>query len=259
MAVPRQSEALAAVLEAPPRITGKATLRDVAVAEEYEENVKRRRVDTVSELANASCEDSAAAKVRILLARLFDTISWLNGLMFIFQTQVYGLEVALKHSETMGSIIEDHQKPLLDKSLESLNASVKVHADTLVSKFDELKDDTNRQFSDLKSSLRVQFAPFLRQVQEGMNARNLVSQRPLRLFCKTVPGHHEEFEEPTDPAFQGLERPVPIGALPPPCTFCPNGTISRASLTTLTAAHLAHFAWFYNERFSGKFAWHALP
>ena len=178
--------------------------------------------------------------------------------MLIFQTQVYGVEVALLHSGTLGTIIEEHHKPLLDKSVESLDASVKVHADSLNAKFDDLKADNNRQFAELKSSLQEQFAPFLRQVQEGMNARNLVSQRPLRFFGKTVPGHDEEFEEPTDPAFLGLLRPVPIGALPPSCVFCPNGTISRASLTTLTAAQLAHFAWFYNERFPGKFAWHVL-
>ena len=64
MAAPLQSVALAAVLASPPRITGKATLRDVAVAHKYEQDVKRRRMDSVSELAKASHEDSAAAKVR---------------------------------------------------------------------------------------------------------------------------------------------------------------------------------------------------
>ena len=73
MSVPLQSPALAAVLNPPPRITGKATLRDVAVAKEYEENVKRRRMDSVAGPAQALCQDSAAAKVRILLADLSGT------------------------------------------------------------------------------------------------------------------------------------------------------------------------------------------
>jgi hypothetical protein len=164
------------------------------------------------------------------------------------------MEVSLLHSDTLGNVIKEHHKPLLDTSLESLKASVKVHTDSLDAKFANLQADSNRQFADLKSSLQEQLAPFLRQVQEGMNARHLVSQRPLRLLCKTVPGHDGELEEPTDPAFQGLGRPVPIGTSPPSCAFCPNGTISRASLTTLTTAQLANFAWFYNEEFPGKLA-----
>ena len=164
------------------------------------------------------------------------------------------MEVSLLHSDTLGNVIKEHHKPLLDTSLESLKASVKVHTDSLDAKFANLQADSNRQFADLKSSLQEQLAPFLRQVQEGMNARHLVSQRPLRLLCKTVPGHDGELEEPTDPAFQGLGRPVPIGTSPPSCAFCPNGTISRASLTTLTTAQLANFAWFYNEAFPGKLA-----
>jgi hypothetical protein len=179
------------------------------------------------------------------------------------------MEVSLLHSDTLGDVIKEHHKPLLDTSLESLKASVKVHTDSLDAKFANLQADSNRQFADLKSSLQAdsirqfadlksslqeQLAPFLRQVQEGMNARHLVSQRPLRLLCKTVPGHDGELEPPTDPAFQGLGRPVPIGTSPPSCAFCPNGTISRASLTTLTTAQLANFAWFYNEEFPGKLA-----
>jgi hypothetical protein len=164
------------------------------------------------------------------------------------------MEVSLLHSDTLGDVIKEHHKPLLDTSLESLKASVKVHTDSLDAKFANLQADSNRQFADLKSSLQEQLAPFLRQVQEGMNARHLVSQRPLRLLCKTVPGHDGELEPPTDPAFQGLGRPVPIGTSPPSCAFCPNGTISRASLTTLTTAQLANFAWFYNEEFPGKLA-----
>jgi len=164
------------------------------------------------------------------------------------------MEVSLLHSDTLGDVIKEHHKPLLDTSLESLKASVKVHTDSLDAKFANLQADSNRQFADLKSSLQEQLAPFLRQVQEGMNARHLVSQRPLRLLCKTVPGHDEELEEPTDPPFQRLDRPVPIGTLPPSSTFCPNGTISGASLTTLTTAQLANFSWFYNEAFPGKFA-----
>jgi hypothetical protein len=164
------------------------------------------------------------------------------------------MEVSLLHSDTLGDVIKEHHKPLLDTSLESLKASVKVHTDSLDAKFANLQADSNRQCADLKSSLQEQLAPFLRQVQEGMNARHLVSQRPLRLLCKTVPGHDGELEPPTDPAFQGLGRPVPIGTSPPSCAFCPNGTISRASLTTLTTAQLANFAWFYNEEFPGKLA-----
>jgi hypothetical protein len=67
MSVPLQSPALAAVLNPLPRITGKAALRDVEVAAEYEEDVKRRRMDSVAGPSLASYQDSKAAKVRTLL------------------------------------------------------------------------------------------------------------------------------------------------------------------------------------------------
>ncbi len=87
------------------------------------------------------------------------------------------------------------------------------------------------------------------QKREAHNRRASAANGLLLLPFKTIAGHPAR--APNAQEFLDLQRPVPIGTLPPSLPYFPKKGLAAPEINKLTEAQIADFEWYYNEEFSG--------